>query len=350
MRGDVRVYSRLPATTRRPHVAVVVPCYNYARYLEGCVRSIVEQVGVTTSVTILDDASTDDSLDVAGRLAERLSQVDVIHHATNRGHIATYNEGLARVDSDYVVLLSADDLVAPGAFERATTLMGHQPRIGLVYGHPQNFVDAPRVCTGSRAWATRWRGEAWITAQFRRGMNSIYSPEAVVRTTVHHQVGYYDPTLPHSGDLEMWLRIAAVSDVGRVNGPDQAYRRVHPASMSQTEFAGLERDVVERVRAYEGFLARRPEDRLSARWRATMLRRASDELMGWATSQQAGAMPQAQVDALVTRAIALDPTVRDRQVWADWERGPLRRRPSVGAVMRDVRERARWRRWRYLGV
>ena len=146
------------------------------------------------------------------------------------------------------MLLSADDMLAPGALARATALMEKFPSVGLVYGHPQAFETEPHQNSDrARNWSV-WRGERWIKAQFRRGLGIISSPEAVVRTSIQHQVGYYRPELPHSGDLEMWLRIADISDVGRVNGVDQAYRRLHGASMMTTGYGTLLRDLEERVK------------------------------------------------------------------------------------------------------
>ena len=53
-----------------------------------------------------------------------------------------------------------------------------------------------------------------------------------MRNSVQQAIGGYNPDLPHSGDFEMWLRAAAVADVGRVNGPCQAFYRVHPRACS----------------------------------------------------------------------------------------------------------------------
>src|SRR3954452_7363432 len=51
-----------------PSVGVVIPCYNYGRYLEGCVASVLSQPGVRVEVIIIDDASSDGSAEVARRL------------------------------------------------------------------------------------------------------------------------------------------------------------------------------------------------------------------------------------------------------------------------------------------
>ncbi len=355
---------RLPAG-RRPHVLVVVPCYNYGHFLESCVSSIVEQPGVTAEVHIIDDASTDDSVRVAERLVDRYRDVRLTEHRINRGHIATYNEGLSQADSDYVVLLSADDLLAPGALERATAIMEHRREVGLVYGHPQSFETAPTIREARlRNWSI-WKGHDWITAQLRRGLSIIYSPEAVVRTSVHHEAGYYRPELPHSGDLEMWLRIAEIADVARVNGPDQAYRRVHQASMMQTNFSAPVDDLEHRRLAYESFLTRtRVEPAKAEAWRKLAAQRLASEALGLVvdavrtgsdSSEQLG--PRA-----IAFATAVDPDVTRSPLWRDCQKllgvqaGDLAAgavRPSSAAwaraIQRDLEGRMRWRRWRRYG-
>src|SRR5579875_4019698 len=80
--------------TGLPTVTVLVPCYNYGRYLEICVGSVLAQQGVAVDVLIIDDASSDNTAEIADRLAASDTRVRVIHHLENRGHIETYNEGI----------------------------------------------------------------------------------------------------------------------------------------------------------------------------------------------------------------------------------------------------------------
>src|SRR6516164_4974108 len=80
---------------RRAEVCVVIPVFNYGRYLESCLRSALGQEGVDLTILVLDDASTDDSLSIAHRIADEDSRVRVIAHKDNMGHIPTVNEGIA---------------------------------------------------------------------------------------------------------------------------------------------------------------------------------------------------------------------------------------------------------------
>src|SRR5436190_991816 len=100
-------------------VDVFVPCYNYARFLRECVGSVLAQEGVDVRVLILDDSSTDDSEQVGRALAAEDPRIEYRRHEKNRGHIATYNEGVEWIAGDYAMLLSADDMLAPGALARA---------------------------------------------------------------------------------------------------------------------------------------------------------------------------------------------------------------------------------------
>src|SRR3954466_1183486 len=114
-------------------VSVIVPCYNYAHFLANCVNSVLTQAGVTVDVLIIDDCSSDDTATVGADLATD-SRVNFRRHEKNIGHIPTYNGGLEWATGDYTVLLSADDLLTPGALARSTGVMDSNPSIGMAYG------------------------------------------------------------------------------------------------------------------------------------------------------------------------------------------------------------------------
>ena len=77
-------------------------------------QSVLAQPRVEVRVLVIDYQSSDDTPEVAARLCRADARVRFRRYEQNRGHIATYNEGLAEASGDYVVLLSADDLLAPG--------------------------------------------------------------------------------------------------------------------------------------------------------------------------------------------------------------------------------------------
>lgn len=268
-----------------PRVSVVIPCYRYGHYLEGCVQSALQQRDVDIDVLIVDDASPDGSGEVAEAIAARDPRVRVLRHATNLGHLATYNEGLSQIDGTYVVLLSADDQLTPGALARATALFQAHPSVGLVYGRPLFLTDGcpPPVPQLEPSGWTIWPGRVWLEQLVTRAVNCIFSPEVVMRTDVLQAIGAYRPELPHAGDYEMWLRAAIVADVGYIRGAHQACYRVHEANMHRSGSGHLHgehllTDIEQRRLSHELALAWAGDgldgDRLSERGRQALAREA----------------------------------------------------------------------------
>ncbi|GAA5183014.1 hypothetical protein GCM10023322_21250 [Rugosimonospora acidiphila] len=368
----------------RPLVSVVIPCYNYGRYLPGCVASVLGQPDVDIEVVIVDDASPDGSAETVRRLVAGDPRMRAIYHETNQGHITTYNDGLATVRGEYLVLLSADDLLVPGALGRATALMEAHPSVGLAYGATVDFTDTPPPARTEATTWTVWAGQDWLANRCRRGRNPLLSPEAVMRTSVYQKLGGYRADLPHAADLAMWLGAAMVSDVGYVGGADQAYYRVHAQSMSKSVNAGWVIDLQQRLRTFDvtlGEASRSAETAalLAAAHRALARQALGHAIDAWVSAAGRAATPddagrrgveshrdsatpddgtEALVENLVDVAMSADPDATRLPEWRVLRRirgrsgGALRRSPSfrVRQSTRDLTDRVRWRRWRRAGV
>lgn len=237
------------------NVDVVVPCYNYARFLERCVGSILRQENVNVRVLIIDDASTDNTPSVSGQLATMDPRVEVRRHAQNRGHIATYNEGLLEwARADYVLLLSADDALTPGALARATRLLDGYPQVGMCYGMAIGVGEDSDIFETTSELCDDYRiidSISFLEHCCSSG-NPVPTPTALVRTELQYRVGGYRADLPHSGDLEMWMRVAAHGPVGVVRAIQACYRW-HGSNMSRGYYNQLladHREVVITLRSF----------------------------------------------------------------------------------------------------
>jgi glycosyltransferase involved in cell wall biosynthesis len=346
-------------------VSVVIPCYNYGHYLEDCVRSALhEQPGVDVKVLIIDDASPDGSGAVAEKLAATDPRIEVRVHQQNQGHIATYNEGLLEwADGDYVVLLSADDRLVSGALRRAAALMDAHPEVGFTYGRPIHFQHGkplPPARTGDGTGWDVYPGQWWLARRFREGHGCITSPEVVVRTSLQRQVGGYDPELPHAGDIEMWMRLAAHADVGHVRGADAAYYRLHGQNMSATTFGGQMDDLRQCRAAYESVLAKHGERiegaaELDAAVHRKLARNALRRAVRAYDRGRTAVVPEEEMVAFAAECWP------DYRSLPEWKGLQLRRRigakampylqPLVlTAVYGKVRERLWWASWKRRGI
>ena len=262
-------------------VDVVVPCYNYGRFLRPCVNSVLAQEGVDVRVLIIDDASTDGTSQVGECLARNDARVEVRRHTANKGHIASYNEGLLEwASSEYSLMLSADDMVAPGALARATHVMDRHRNIGMTYGmalviQSDDDLDRGTIQDDSPDYRII-PGAEFLRRCFEQG-NAVETPTAVVRTVLQQRIGGYRPELPHSGDMEMWMRFAVHASVGVVRSV-QGYVRKHGANMSDLYYGQLLRDRREIMQACDHILAQwGPQLPDAVRWRKAMLKRLSEE-------------------------------------------------------------------------
>lgn len=269
--------SRGPAVAESapPRVTVIITCFDYGRFLPGAVRSAVTQAGADVDVIVVDDCSTDDSADVARGLAAADPRVSLIALEENEGPVGAFNTGLATAldaadPAEFLVRLDADDLLTPGSLARAAELARAHPSVGLVYGHPLHFVDEarlPRHRARATAW-TLWPGGEWVADRCADGRNVITSPEVLMRTSTVRRVGGQND-LAHTHDMEMWLRLAAFSDVGYVHGADQAWHRDHDRSLSSRK-VDLVVDLEERRAAFDTLFAG-PAGRLPWAGRASAL-------------------------------------------------------------------------------
>ncbi len=341
-------------------VSVVVPCYRYGRYLPGVVASALDQPGLDVDVLIVDDASPDDSAAIAQSIAATEPRVRVLVNDPNLGHIATYNRGIAEVTGEYVVLLSADDLLAPGSVTRAVALMQAHPSVGFVYGRALPFQGTPPSPRRRPAVWVTWNGLEWLGRQCRRGTNVIMSPELVMRRAVMSELGGYDPDMPHAADMDAWLRAALHWDVGRITGVPQALYRQHSANMHVNVFGGDLDDLAARREVFDKVLRhnmpgvldeaeRRGRHQASRR---TLARESVETALYTVVRGLADAPRRAK--AHLDFASETWPDIRRSWLWAATDmlmnapRSSVRCRATAGLAR--IRHSVRWRlRW-YVGV
>jgi glycosyltransferase involved in cell wall biosynthesis len=324
-------------------VDVIIPCYRYAHYLGACVESVLGQSHADLRVLILDDASPDHTPEVASALVARDPRVEYRRHEANRRHIATYNEGLDWASGDYALLLSADDELVPGALARAAALMDAHPEVGLVYGRQIHFSTErpparpdPGPCSGRVLG-----GEGFIRSFCESGSNPVATPTAVVRTALQKALGGYRADLPHTADMELWLRFGASAAVGVLDA-DQAFKRQHASNM-QHDYVGTSLgDIAQRKAAFDVFFAGTGS---SIEGRAE-LRALADRAIAWeafwAASEAIDRGDPARCRELLDFAVGFEPGLKDSP---EWSRLAVKRRlgPTLWAAIRPVVERVRGR-------
>jgi glycosyltransferase involved in cell wall biosynthesis len=215
-------------------VDVVVPSYQYGRFLRECVMSVLTQDIRQVRVLIIDNASSDESVEVARQLAAEDRRVQVVARQHNLGPHASYNEGIDWASAKYFVMLCADDLLAPRSLRRAVSIMERHADVALAYGRALWLrPEDPMPDLDADAGDTPWRSIPGrdLLERFCRTAFNHFSGPVVVRTTAQKLAGHYRPELPHTDDFEMWMRLACLGQAAEMDAC-QGISRVHGLNRS----------------------------------------------------------------------------------------------------------------------
>ena len=181
-------------------ISAVIPCHDGGAFLEEAIRSIQAQTRPVHELIVVDDASMDDSAEIAERLGAR-----VIRMPNNVGPSASRNRGIREARGDVIAFLDADDYWMPGHCESVVALLERHPecsvafsRIRSVGGNDGAPASPIYLADDTPSWVL-WR------LIFE---NIITQSSAVVRRAALQQHGGYDETRRYSEDYELWLRLA----------------------------------------------------------------------------------------------------------------------------------------------
>lgn len=199
---------------RQPFFSVVTPCYNHGSFLEETLVSVKAQSFADWECLVVDDASTDHSPDVAGRLASVDPRIRLVRHERNQGLAATRNTAIRQALGRYIVFLDADDLLLPETFETLRQAMarhGGDASAEQVWCMPFHyFRDGSR-----RARSVRSRTVSGLGSERQANLctlacsNPLPVCSALVPAALAREIGGFDSGLRCLEDYEFWVRLAA---------------------------------------------------------------------------------------------------------------------------------------------
>lgn len=185
-----------------PLVTVITPSLNQGRFIEETIRSVLAQEYTPLEHRIYDGGSIDDTPTVLGRYRDRVHAVI----AADGGQAEAVNRGLREARGEIVGWLNSDDVYLPGAVSAAVAYLIEHPACAMVYGNGYH-IDA----AGKRL--DEYPTAAISTLRDRCG---ICQPTVFMRREAVAAVGYLDPDLHYCLDYDLWLRLAARYEIGRI--------------------------------------------------------------------------------------------------------------------------------------
>lgn len=216
---------QIPPGGKRPLVSIVVPVFNGERYLAHALNSILAQTYTNWEILVVDNNSTDRSVEVA----KRLSHVQILSEP-QRGAGAARNRGIQFSKGEILAFLDHDDILTPDKIETQVKALEEDPELDYTTAYQQVFLESGM------------ERPKWVPPELLSGqMHNAHPMTLVARRRAFEVAGLFDPRYFVSEDME-WL--ARAKDRGlksRVIERVLLYRRIHDANITHQIEASQER-------------------------------------------------------------------------------------------------------------
>jgi glycosyltransferase involved in cell wall biosynthesis len=199
-------------------ISVVIPAYNYGRFISDALRSIISQTRAPNEIIVVDDGSTDSTEEVVSQFGERVKYV----RQKNAGVCAARNRGAIESTGDLIAFLDADDTWAPTSLEKQVAVFEKNENIGLVHCGLREFDSA----TGETIRFYLEGGEDGVADNLLLWEGPVIAGPGTVLVSreAFDDVGGFDTQLKVGEDWDFCYRVARRFNVGFVAEPLVNYR------------------------------------------------------------------------------------------------------------------------------
>lgn len=186
-------------------ITIGIPFYNAEKFLADAIRSVFAQIYQDWELILVDDGSTDRSLQIAR--AVRDPRVRVLSDGANKKLPTRLNQIVAEAKYDFIARMDADDLMSPTRLEKQMAILTAHPELDLV------TCGVFSVTNDLKPVGVRWHGSPRITLKellAKRGCGVVHA--AILGRKTWFLRNPYDPTLRIAQDYDLWLRSASKDD------------------------------------------------------------------------------------------------------------------------------------------
>lgn len=187
-------------------VTIGIPFYNAEHYLTGAIQSIFAQTYTDWELILIDDGSTDGSLQIAKSVQD--PRVRVVSDGENRKLAARLNQLVSLAQTDFVVRMDADDLIPPNRIARQMEILAAHPHIDVVSSGLLSMSDDYDIL------GVRWHHDTMITRDQllrKKGCGIVHA--AVIARKDWYERNPYDPSVQIAQDYDLWLRSSKKGDL-----------------------------------------------------------------------------------------------------------------------------------------
>jgi glycosyltransferase involved in cell wall biosynthesis len=207
-----------------PYVSVIIPTYNRSNFITETIDSVLAQTYLDFEIIIVDDGSTDNTLEVLSLYGEKIK----IIQQDNQGQGPARNAGIKSSKGEWIAFLDSDDLWKPNKLQMQYELIKNKHDLVWVYSD----ADAFDVITGEILYSFGDKQKLWEGDILEKILiqNFIPSPTPLIKKSIFEHVGYFH-NYEVSQDWDMWMRISEHYPIGLIPMSLALYRK-HPGNIT----------------------------------------------------------------------------------------------------------------------
>ena len=222
---------------KKPLLSFIVLSYNYERYIDKTIRSILEQTVQDFEVVVVDDCSKDNSVSVVRSFDD--PRIRILRNEKNMGGAASYNRAISAAQGEWLINLDADDWIAMDKVERQLDAVAANPGLDII-GTYVSVVDkngfrheqAAEIEAIINQPHDFGRLDTWI------GANNLCRSSTMVRRAAHLRIGLDDENMERAPDYELWTRAFREGCRFAVIPEILTYMRLHSSGVTHIDPLG----------------------------------------------------------------------------------------------------------------
>jgi glycosyltransferase involved in cell wall biosynthesis len=222
----------------QPLVSVIIPCYNVSNFVERAIRSILDQTYANLEVLIVDDASTDNTLDVIKRIKDE--RISIIEMKQNTQKIGAVNSTLQIAKGEFIAFQDADDWSESQRIEEQLNVFIHNPQLDICFTKYRNVGKRVTVPSNVAHTNEELRDEFLrFGAKVLTHLDPTCCPSMMLKREVINKIGGYHPYFKGrvAEDIHWIYRILKKYEGNTINKVLYNYR-IREGSLTQDQLAG----------------------------------------------------------------------------------------------------------------
>ena len=212
----------------KPLISILIPCYNAERYIENATRSIMNQSYPNLEIIIINDFSTDRSLDIISKLAIEDKRIKIINNDENLKIVKTLNKGIDFCNGEFIARMDADDFSLPLRIEKQVQFMQENPSIDILGTLFNTFTD-------KNPEKLSLHTNPLLDSELRAYMlfkSGICHPSVMIRKRVFKELDlHFELQYLHVEDFAFWSKALYKTRLANLKEPLLLYR-VHENQIS----------------------------------------------------------------------------------------------------------------------